>query len=115
MTIDGSAINCTGKYVELCGTSGDKYPGTSKWRSGNEVPSAALVIGDNSGSYGDENVEFQVDLTLQGTTTLTAVQGAKAVVISEDDNSKVKITDEGGIIAALDSSLVDDRRPTPSV
>ena len=104
MELENCTVACTGKYLEA---NAEKYTVGKNWGSGNEVPSAAIVVGDNSKNYGSED-EFQVVLTV--VNTIFEVQGAaKSAVVSEDDNSKVSLTLDDDSKTSFESVL-DDRR-----
>ncbi|MCR5786242.1 MAG: hypothetical protein K6G28_00880 [Acholeplasmatales bacterium] len=107
--IEDSTITTTGKWLdkEANKNTNEKYLSTS-WSTGNEVPSAALVVGDKNKAYGSSN-EIDTKVTVKN-VVCNSSNGALDTIVSEDNNTKtVFVYDEatykdikGNFVASYD-------------
>ena len=73
VNIVNSKIAVTGAWAEQSGNDADKYY-DSDWQSGNEAPSAAIVIGNRNGTYfADANVTIENSQISSNNNDLSAI------------------------------------------
>ena len=75
VTIKNSEIKVTGKWAAQPGNAADKYH-SEDWKSGNEVPSSALVVGNHNGNYNENAV-----VTVESTTLATESETIPAMYV----------------------------------
>ncbi len=74
VNIVNSEIIVTGAWAELEGNDADKYYDSENWKSGNEAPSAAIVIGNRNGTYfADADVTIDNSKITSNSETLSAI------------------------------------------
>ena len=94
VTIENTKVTVTGKFAEADDGNDTKYH-NSDWKSGNEVPSGAVIVGNQKGTYYDE-----ADVKLENCEIVSKNKNVPAIYTDANDDydSNLEISGKDSVV-----------------